>query len=323
MTFSTLEQLKKYTVIVADTGDLNSIKQFKPYDATTNPTLIFKAVQNPEYKPLIEQIIRQYINNPIEKIIDAILVTLGVEILKLIPGRVSTEIDARFSFDTQKTIEKARDIIDAYRQAGIDKSRILIKIASTWEGIQAARQLQLEGIACNMTLLFCQAQAIACAQAKVQLISPFVGRILDWYKQTTNNSYTATTDPGVLSVQNIYAYYKYQGIKTEIMGASFRNIEQIIALTGCDLLTISPDLLSKLHTTHIQITSNNAPLLDNNFSNNYALKHHFPYSESDFRWELNENAMATEKLAEGIRLFTKDTIQLEHWLLSLIPTLKM
>ncbi len=315
---STLEQLKQYTIVVADTGDFESIHSFKPQDATTNPSLIFKAAQKLEYRAIIDKVIHQQLNQPIDKIIDAILIAFGIEILNTVPGRVSTEVDARLSFDTQKTIAKAHGIVEAYSQAGIDKSRILIKIASTWEGVEAARQLQSEGIACNMTLLFCQEQAIACADAKAQLISPFVGRILDWYKKNTGEIYSADTDPGVLSVRNIYKYYKSYGIQTEIMGASFRNMEEIIALAGCDLLTISPDLLKSLSDSNICITEDNAPLIAKTQRHIDKISYHPPYSEAEFRWALNENPMATEKLAEGIRLFTADTVKLEQWLLSLI-----
>lgn len=317
---STLEQLKQYTIVVADTGDFESIHSFKPQDATTNPSLILKAAQKPEYRFIIDKVIDEQFKQPIDKIIDAILIAFGIEILNIVPGRVSTEVDARLSFDTQKTINKAHDIVKAYSEAGIDKSRILIKIASTWEGIEAARYLQSEGIACNMTLLFCQAQAIACADAKAQLISPFIGRILDWYKKNTGEIYTANTDPGVLSVRNIYKYYKCYGIQTEIMGASFRNMEEVIALAGCDLLTISPDLLKNLSDSNICITTDNAPLTAKIQQYTDKPSYHPPYTESEFRWALNENSMATEKLAEGIRLFAADTVKLEQWLLSLIDT---
>jgi transaldolase len=312
---STLEQLKQHTTVVADTGDFASMRAFAPQDATTNPTLILKVAQKPEYRSIVDRIIAAHADKPVTSVIDALLVAFGLEILNIVPGRVSTEVDARLSFDTAATVAKAREIIAAYQQMGIDKSRVLIKIASTWEGIQAARQLQAEGIACNMTLLFCQTQAIACADAKAQLISPFVGRILDWYKKSTGETYTAATDPGVLSVQNIYHYYKTHGIQTEVMGASFRNAEEIIALAGCDLLTISPDLLKVLSESTVVIDETSSPLIIANTE-----KHATPaivYTEAAFRFALNDDAMASEKLAEGIRAFTQDTIKLENWVLSL------
>jgi transaldolase len=328
---STLDQLKQHTTVVADTGDFASMKAFAPQDATTNPTLILKAAQKPEYRAIVDRVLAANQGKPVAQIIDALLVAFGLEILSIVPGRVSTEVDARLSFDTAATVAKAREIIAAYAAAGIDKSRVLIKIASTWEGIQAARQLQIEGIACNMTLLFCQAQAIACANVKAQLISPFVGRILDWYKKSTGQTYTAATDPGVLSVQSIFAYYKAHGIQTEVMGASFRNAEEIIALAGCDLLTISPDLLKTLADSSVDLTLDTSPLLALNLKAVKAIKalkpavadtstaSHTPliYNETEFRWALNEDAMASEKLAEGIRAFAADTLKLEQWLLSL------
>jgi transaldolase len=311
--FSTLAQLKQFTTVVADTGDFASMREFAPQDATTNPTLILKAAQKPEYRAIVDAVVTANKGKPVAHVIDALLVAFGLEILKIVPGRVSTEVDARLSFDTAATVAKAHDIIAAYKAAGIDKSRVLIKIASTWEGIQAASALQAQGIACNMTLLFCQAQAVACADAGAQLISPFVGRIMDWYKKSTGMTYTAQTDPGVLSVQSIFTYYKANGIKTEVMGASFRNIEEIIALAGCDLLTISPDLLKQLADSTTTIDALSSPLLA---STDLAIDK-LTFTEADFRFALNEDAMATEKLSEGIRAFAADTIKLENWLVSL------
>jgi transaldolase len=310
---STLDQLKRHTTVVADTGDFVTMRAFAPQDATTNPTLILKAAQKPEYRAIVDAVVAANQGKPTALVIDALLVAFGLEILNIVPGRVSTEVDARLSFDTAATVAKALAIIAAYKAAGIDKSRILIKIASTWEGIQAARQLQAQGIACNMTLLFCQAQAVACAAAGAQLISPFVGRILDWYKKSTGQSYTADTDPGVLSVQSIYRYYKANGIKTEVMGASFRNVEEIIALAGCDLLTISPDLLKVLADSSTAIHATSSPLLGSTDEQPVAVH----YDEAGFRFALNEDAMATEKLSEGIRAFAADTVKLENWLQTL------
>ncbi len=241
-----LEQLKQTTTIVADTGDFQAMKAFAPQDATTNPSLILKAVQKDEYKPLLEQAVRKHGGKPVGEIIDHLLVAFGLEILKLIPGRVSTETDARLSFDTAGTIAKGRELIRLYEQADIPRQRVLIKIASTWEGIRAAEVLEKEGIRCNMTLLFSLPQAVACAEAGAQLISPFVGRIYDWYKKATGEEYTGENDPGVQSVKRIYNYYRKFGYKTEVMGASFRNTSQLTELAGCDLLTISPELLQKL-----------------------------------------------------------------------------
>jgi transaldolase len=310
---STLDQLKKHTTVVADTGDFVTMREFAPQDATTNPTLILKAAQKPEYRAIVDAVVATHRGKPIDQLIHALLVAFGLEILNIVPGRVSTEVDARLSFDTAATVAKALDIIAAYRAAGIDKSRILIKIASTWEGIQAAKQLEAQGIHCNMTLLFCQAQAVACADAGAQLISPFVGRILDWFKKSTGQTYTAETDPGVVSVQSIFRYYKANGIKTEVMGASFRNVAEIIALAGCDLLTISPDLLKVLTDSNATIDAKSSPLLAAH-SQTTATVH---YDEASFRFALNEDAMATEKLAEGIRAFAADTVKLENWLVNL------
>lgn len=310
---STLAQLKKVTTVVADTGDFASMRAFSPQDATTNPTLILKAAQKPEYRAIVDAAVKTNAGKPTADVIDALLVAFGLEILNIVPGRVSTEVDARLSFDTAATVSKAQQIIAMYAAAGISKERVLIKIASTWEGIQAARQLQAQGIKCNMTLLFCHAQAVACADAGAQLISPFVGRILDWYKKSTAQNYDASTDPGVLSVQAIYRYYKAHGIATEVMGASFRNVEEIIALAGCDLLTISPDLLKILSDSNAPINASTSPLLALDASKPTAVQ----FNEAAFRFALNEDAMATEKLSEGIRAFAADTVKLENWLANL------
>jgi len=301
-----LEQLKKITVVVADTGDFQQIKKYGPRDSTTNPTLIFKAASQPEYRPILEKAVRDGRSQGIDQVLDLLSVGFGEEILKIIPGRVSTEVDARLSFDTEGTIERARKLIRLYRERGIDRERILIKIASTWEGIQAARVLEKEGIHCNMTLLFSLVQAAACAEAGATLISPFVGRIHDWYKKAWNvDSIPPEKDPGVESVRNIYHYFKKFGYPTEIMGASFRNTGEILELAGCDLLTISPALLEEL--------SQKQGTLEVKLSAEKALSsqvQRLPTDEKSFRWLLNEDAMATEKLAEGIRLFASDLLKL-------------
>lgn len=309
---SLLEQIKKYTTIVADTGDFGSIQAFKPQDATTNPTLIYKAVQMPAYKGLLEDAIKQSAllkGQPsyIHAICDHLLVGFGKEILKIVPGRVSTEIDARLSFDTHETIRKARNIIQLYEKAGISKDRILIKIAATWEGIKAGEVLEKEGIHCNLTLMFSICQAIACAQSGITLISPFVGRILDWHKAKTGKDYTGTEDPGVISVKAIYAYFKKFGYRTQVMGASFRNIQEIIELAGCDLLTVSPQLLQELALKTGKIELKLSPQESSKLS-----MHKYDMDEKLFRWMLNEDPMATEKLAEGIRVFAADTAKLEQ-----------
>jgi transaldolase len=301
-----LEQLKQFTTIVADTGDFQAMKAFAPRDATTNPSLILKAVQKEEYRHLLEKAVRDNAGKSIDEIIDRLLVAFGLEILKLIPGRVSTETDARLSFDTEGTIAKARKLIALYEAAGIARERVLIKIASTWEGIRAAQTLERDGIRCNMTLLFSLPQAIACADAGAQLISPFVGRIYDWFKKTTGQEYSGADDPGVQSVKRIYNYYRKFGYKTEVMGASFRNTSQIIELAGCDLLTISPELLQKLSEAEATITRK---LSVETAHASDAVK--LDLDEKTFRFMLNEDAMATEKLAEGIRLFCIDAIKLE------------
>jgi transaldolase len=301
-----LEQLKQYTTIVADTGDFQSIKVFAPQDATTNPSLILKAVQKDEYKPIMEKAARDHAGKTTGEIVDQVLVAFGREILNIIPGRVSTETDARLSFDTEGTIAKGRTLIGLYEAAGIPRERVLIKIASTWEGIRAAQVLQKEGIRCNMTLLFSLPQAVACAEAGAQLISPFVGRIYDWYKKSTGNEYTGADDPGVQSVKRIYNYYRKFGYQTEVMGASFRNTSQIIELAGCDLLTISPELLQKLAESDTTLTRKLSPEASKD-----ADLEKLTLDEKTFRTQLNDDAMATEKLSEGIRAFCTDAGKLD------------
>ncbi|BBB66127.1 transaldolase [Undibacterium sp. YM2] len=301
-----LEQLKQYTTVVADTGDFQAIQAYAPRDATTNPSLILKAVQKPEYLPLLEKAVKETAGKSIDETIDHLLIAFGLEILKVIPGRVSTETDARLSFDTAGTVAKGRQLIAMYEAAGIPRDRILIKIASTWEGIRAAEILEKEGIRCNMTLLFCLAQAIACAEAGAQLISPFVGRIYDWYKNKTGQEIFGAEDPGVLSVKKIYTYYRKFGYNTEVMGASFRNTSQILELAGCDLLTISPDLLQKLSDSNSNVTQK----LSKELAASSDLQK-VSMDEKTFRLDLNEDAMATEKLSEGIRAFCADTVKLE------------
>lgn len=302
-----LDQLKQYTTVVADTGDFQSMQAFTPQDATTNPSLILKAVQKSEYKPLLEKIVSaRTAATDINDMMDQLLVAFGLEILKIIPGRVSTEVDAHLSFDTEGTIAKGRKLIAMYEAAGIPRERVLIKIAATWEGIRAAEVLEREQIHCNLTLLFSFAQAVACAEANVRLISPFVGRIYDWYKKKTGEEYSGANDPGVQSVRRIYAHYNDFGYQTEVMGASFRNTSQILALAGCDLLTISPDLLK-------QLTQSDAPVERWLHKTADATTEAAPpaCTEKDFRMALNDDAMATEKLAEGIRQFCVDTKSLE------------
>ncbi len=315
-----LEQLKNYTQVVADTGDFQSIEAYKPVDATTNPSLIYAASQDAKYKHLIDDAIafaQKFSTNKTEqltKAMDKLAVNFGLEILKIVPGRASTEVDARLSFDTDATVLKAREIIALYEENGIFRERILIKIASTWEGIKAAEILEKEGIRCNLTLLFSQAQAIACAEVGVRLISPFVGRILDWYKKDRGVAeIPATEDPGVISVTNIFNYYKKFGYTTQVMGASFRNIGEICELAGSDLLTISPSLLKELEQTEGTLEKK----LDAEKAKTMELER-VPMDEKTFRWMMNEDAMATEKLAEGIRNFTKDLIKLEKQIVSLL-----
>ncbi len=309
---TSLDQLKQFTTVVADTGDFEAMREYKPQDATTNPSLILAAAQKPEYQFLIQQAVSEHKGSAltgkalVESVIDRILILFGKEILKIVPGRVSTEVDARLSFDTEATVAKAKQLIEMYAKEGISKDRVLIKIASTWEGIKAAEQLEKEGIRCNLTLLFSLVQAVACAEAKVQLISPFVGRIYDWFKKAEGREYASAEDPGVLSVQTVYEYYKHFGHKTEVMGASFRNVGQITELAGCDLLTISPDLLEKLQNSTETVTRK----LDATAAQAAKLER-VPCDEKSFRFLLNEDAMATEKTAEGIRKFAADMVKLE------------
>jgi len=311
---SKLEELRKSTVIVSDTGDIDAIKEFAPRDATTNPSLILKAAAKPEYKHLIDEAVeygKKQAKKPEEvlpQILDKLFVNFGLEILKIIPGRVSTEVEARLSFDKEGSIKKARHLIELYKSAGIGPERVLIKLASTWEGIEAAKELEKEGIHCNMTLMFSLVQAVASADAKATLVSPFVGRIYDWFKTNKPDlKFTAKDDPGVLSVASIYDYYKKFGIKTEVMGASFRYADQILELAGCDLLTISPQLLGELReakgSVPVKLTPEKLPAIE---------KMHV--DEKTFRWLLNEDAMATDKLAEGIRIFHQDSVKLVDYI---------
>jgi transaldolase len=305
-----LDQLKQFTTVVADSGDFATIKQFAPRDATTNPSLIFKAAQMPEYAFILDKAIADNKakgggKDAVPAVIDSLLVLFGTEILKIVPGRVSTETDANFSFDTEALVAKGRRFISLYEKNGIGRERVLIKIASTWEGIKAAEILQREGINCNLTLLFSLAQAIACAEAKVKLISPFVGRIMDWYKAKEKKDFAPAEDPGVISVKEIYAYYKKFGYATEVMGASFRNVGEITELAGCDLLTISPNLLAELQKSTAPLERKLSPEIART---NPIEK--IPLDEKKFRWLFNESAMATEKTAEGIRLFNADAVKL-------------
>jgi transaldolase len=309
---SQLEQLKQFSKVVSDTGDFGAIKAFTPQDATTNPSLIYAAVQKEEYQPLLAQAVKENANSPLtgaalaDKITDHLLILFGTEILKIVPGRVSTETDARLSFDVDGLVAKGRELIDLYSKHGIGRELVLIKIASTWEGIRAAEILQKDGIKCNLTLLFSVVQAAACAEAKVQLISPFVGRIYDWYKKNTGKEYTAADDPGVLSTSAIYNYYKKYDYPTEVMGASFRNIGQITALAGSDLLTISPKLLKELAdatgTVERKLSVQAAKAMD---------IARVPSDEKSFRYLFNQDAMATEKTSEGIRSFIADSVKLD------------
>ncbi len=307
-----LDALKQFTTVVADTGDFRQLAQYQPQDATTNPSLILKAVQKAEYAPLLKQTVDRFRGRPMDEVMDRLLVRFGAEILGIIPGRVSTEVDARLSFDEDATFTRAERIIELYQAEGIPIDRVLIKVAATWEGIQAAARLQKRGINTNLTLLFSFCQAVACGQAKVQLISPFVGRIYDWYKKQAGSHWdeaaqAGANDPGVQSVRRIYTYYKHFGVATEVMGASFRNVGQIVALAGCDLLTISPELLA-------QLAASEAPLqraLDPAAARDATLEP-VHYDEAGFRWALNEDAMASDKLAEGIRAFAVDAVKLEQ-----------
>jgi transaldolase len=314
---SQLEQLKKFTKVVADTGDFESMRDFKPQDATTNPSLIYAATQKERYFHLLDQVVADRKNSglsgaaQIEDIIENLLVTFGSEMLKIVPGRVSTETDARFSFDTEGSIAKARQLIKLYEAKKIPRERVLIKIASTWEGINAAEQLQKEGIKCNLTLLFSLPQAVRCAEAKVQLISPFVGRIYDWYKKENKRDYTGAEDPGVQSVSEIYGYYKKFGYPTEVMGASFRNVGQIQELAGCDALTISPELMDELSKSYEPLERKLAPEKAKS-----ADIERLEMDEKKFRYLFNDNAMATEKTSEGIRKFAADIVKLEKFVAS-------
>ncbi len=307
-----LEQLKQHTTVVADTGNFRELAQFAPQDATTNPSLILKAVQQPDYAPLLAETVARCAGQPLPAVVDEVLVRFGLEILKVVPGRVSTEVDARLSFDTAATVERARGLIARYRAAGIGPDRVLVKIAATWEGIRAAEQLERDGIRCNLTLLFAFCQAVACGDAGVRLISPFVGRIYDWHKKQQGAHWdeaarAGANDPGVQSVHAIFDHYKRHGIATQVMGASFRNVGQVLALAGCDLLTISPELLARLQAGSEPV----APALDAAAARRLDLPAvHF--DEAGFRWALNEDAMATEKLAEGIRAFAVDAAKLDR-----------
>jgi transaldolase len=312
-----LDQLKQFTTVVADTGNFKQLAQFSPRDATTNPSLILKAVQAPEYAPLLADTVAAHRGRPLDEVVDEVLVRFGLEILKVVPGRVSTEVDARLSFDQAATVTRARRIMGLYEAAGIGRDRVLIKIASTWEGIQAARELERDGIHCNLTLLFAFCQAVACGDAQVQLISPFVGRIYDWYKKSAGAAWdeaamAGVNDPGVKSVTAIYNFYKKHGIATEVMGASFRNVGQILALAGSDLLTISPDLLAQLQASDAPVTQH--------LTVDAARASDVPAQSLDekaFRWALNDDAMATEKLAEGIRAFAVDAGKLDRMIVDL------
>lgn len=311
-----LDQLKQFTTVVADTGNFRQLAAFAPQDATTNPSLILKAVQQPEYAPLLSNTAAAHRGAPLDEIVDRTLVRFGLEILKVVPGRVSTEVDARLSFDVAATLARARRLIGLYEAEGVSRERVLIKIAATWEGMQAARTLQAEGIRCNLTLLFSFAQAVACGQAGVQLISPFVGRIYDWYKKAAGGAWdeaasAGVNDPGVRSVSQIYRYYKQFGVKTEVMGASFRSVGQITALAGCDLLTISPELLATLQSSEAPLVRTLSPDAAD------ATLQPIGHTEASFRYALNEDAMATEKLAEGIRAFAVDAGKLDALILAL------
>jgi len=306
-----LDRLKQFTTVVADTGNFKQLAQFTPRDATTNPSLILKAVQQPDYAPLLAETVSQHQGRPQDEIVDRVLVRFGREILTVVPGRVSTEVDARLSFDCAATVARARRIVSLYEEAGVARDRVLVKMASTWEGIQAARILEREGIHCNLTLLFAFCQAVACGDAEVTLISPFVGRIYDWHKKAAGTAWdeaarAGANDPGVQSVRQIYTYYKKFDIATEVMGASFRNVGQILALAGCDLLTISPELLATLQAADTPFER----ALDPQAAKQVPI-HAESYNEARFRYALNDDAMASEKLAEGIRAFAADAIKLD------------
>jgi len=316
-TLNQLDQLKKFTKVVADTADFESIKEFKPEDATTNPSLVYAATQKQAYAHLLDEVLTDRKKSglsgaaKIEDIVDHLLVQFGCEILKIVPGRVSTETDARLSFDVEGSIKKARQLVKLYEERKIPRERVLIKVASTWEGINAAEQLQKEGIKCNLTLLFSLPQAVRCAEAQVQLISPFVGRIYDWYKAANKRDYTGPEDPGVQSVDEIYTYYKKFDYKTEVMGASFRNVGQIIELAGCDLLTISPELMKELSESYEPVERKLDPEKAET-----ANVERLELDEKRFRYLVNDNAMATEKTAEGIRKFAADVVKLEKFVAS-------
>ena len=311
---SQLESLKKFSSVVADTGDIDSIQKFSPDDCTTNPSLIFKAVQSNKYKKLFDEVLansksRKFnqLNDQVDYIADQLAIAFGIELTKIVPGYVSTEVDSDLSFNTEATVEKAKQIINSYEQSGVPRNRILIKIAGTWEGIQAVKKLEAEGISCNCTLIFSLTQAVACAEAGAFLISPFVGRILDWFKANSSKDYDATNDPGVESVEKIYNYFKKYNYNTIVMAASFRNKEEIINLAGCDKLTISPSLLEELNKSEGD--------LDQKLSQNQSSQidiDRINVNESSIRWHLNENQMASFKLAEGIRLFNKDLLKLKE-----------
>ena len=311
---SQLESLKKFSSVVADTGDIDSIQKFSPDDCTTNPSLIFKAVQSNKYKKLFDEVLansksRKFnkLNDQVDYIADQLAIAFGIELTKIVPGYVSTEVDSDLSFNTEATVEKAKQIINSYEQSGVPRNRILIKIAGTWEGIQAVKKLEAEGISCNCTLIFSLTQAVACAEAGAFLISPFVGRILDWFKANSSTDFDATNDPGVESVEKIYNYFKKYNYNTIVMAASFRNKEEIINLAGCDKLTISPSLLEELNNSEGE--------LDQKLSQNQSSQidiDRINVNESSFRWHLNENQMASFKLAEGIRLFNKDLLKLKE-----------
>lgn len=312
-----LEQLKRHTTVVADTGNFMQLAQFAPRDATTNPSLILKAVQQPEYAPLLAEVVAANPGLPLAQVIDRVLVRFGLEILKVVPGRVSTEVDARLSFDRAATVQRARDIMALYAAAGVGRDRVLIKVAATWEGIQAAAELEREGIHCNLTLLFAFCQAVACGDAGVQLISPFVGRIYDWAKKSAGAGWdeaamAGVNDPGVRSVAQIFNYYKHFGIRTEVMGASFRNVGQVLALAGCDLLTISPELLAALQASQAPVVQH----LSAQAASALTLER-VHLDEAAFRYALNADAMATEKLAEGIRAFAADAQKLDDLVMRL------
>ena len=314
-----LDQIKQFTKVVADTGDFGSIKDFAPQDATTNPSLILAAAGIERYHEILDRAVADFRGSPltgaplVEKITDRILILFGIEILKIVPGRVSTETDARLAFDYDSLVAKGRDLIAGYEERGVDRARVLIKIASTWEGIRAAETLQKEGIHCNLTLLFSLVQAAACAEAKAQLISPFVGRIYDWHKKANNRDYVGAEDPGVQSTTKIYHYYKKFGYATEVMGASFRNTGEILELAGCDLLTISPKLLGELQKSTDPVARKLSPETSKSMEITRVAT-----DEKSFRWQLNEDAMATEKTAEGIRLFAADIVKLDRKIAELL-----